>query len=68
MFPNWVNRIACFFAGHDVIQIQPLSQWSERVGCVHCLREFAVNHDTRIMLPWTEDFAQFYRSRGVDIR
>lgn len=63
MRKRWLSRLLCWCGRHDLVFIQHLSERSWRCGCSRCDREWAVNEEMQVMVPWTPAFENFYRLR-----
>jgi hypothetical protein len=57
----------CFFLGHKYVLAQELSKRTRRMYCDRCRKSFAMNDDTRTLLPWDSGFHRMYESHGVPI-
>ena len=63
-----MKKIWCWIVGHKVELVQRFSGHAERVRCIYCCGDFAVNHDVRLMIPWDEEVQELYESFGIKIR
>jgi hypothetical protein len=58
-FWNW---ILCFaWPWHKLRVMENLSENCQRICCKRCGRQYAINHDVRVVLPWDNELEQFYR-------
>lgn len=60
-----LQRIKCLFFYHDFRWVARLSESCAHIRCAECKREWGMNYDVQIILPW-HTLAHFYRERGYD--
>ncbi|MFW6014800.1 MAG: hypothetical protein ACOCRK_00010 [bacterium] len=56
-----ISKIKCLFGGHELVSVEKISFQSEKMRCVNCCKEFAVNHFLDLVIPWDEKVNEFYR-------
>ena len=67
MLDKIIQKIKCgmpfsfdYFGHKNVKVIRKLSFQSELIECKDCGKQYAINHDVRVVLPWG-DVRSFYR-------
>jgi len=66
-FVRWLTvdyRAICLFIGHRYVSTQEFSQQSRRICCDRCHQMFAMNDDSRLLVPWDADFHRMYEAHG----
>ncbi len=54
--PDWIHF------GHTKMSIvKRFNNTCKKIKCNHCERMFAINDDCRVLLPWDDEFEQFYK-------
>jgi len=61
------GRIACALGHHDMREIRRISGAVQHIGCTRCKREWGINHDVCVILPWS-DVAHDYTDMGLYTR
>ena len=54
------GSLICAFTRHRYVLEKRLSRTSRKIGCTRCGKQWAMNDDCQILLPWDEDFEQVY--------
>jgi hypothetical protein len=62
-----LKRMTCWLIGHRYQVRQVFTPETRHVFCLHCAGSWAMNDRIRVITPWNEEFAQFYRERGFTI-
>ena len=60
---NWL--LCWIWPSHILFVAEQLSETSQRLKCAKCGRQYAVNHDARVALPWNDDLERFYQMRKL---
>lgn len=66
--PRLVRLVKCLAGNHRYTETQKLSSESRRVACPDCGKVWAMNDDTRSLLPWDADFHRMYERHGIAIQ
>lgn len=45
----------CSLFGHSLYVVHYCSKTSQKLSCARCKRDFGINHDARVFIPWTPD-------------
>lgn len=59
-----MKSIVCWALGHEYKVVQVFSRESRKLCCDRCKSEFAMNDRVRVLVPWSDEFEQFYRDFG----
>ena len=60
---RFLDTVLCLiWPSHKLIRRERLSPQTERLQCMRCGRQYAVNHDVQSLMPW-RDAEAFYRER-----
>tara|TARA_R110002153_G_scaffold32729_4_gene99005 strand:+ start:781 stop:1023 length:243 start_codon:yes stop_codon:yes gene_type:complete len=66
---NLWNKLLCLFGHHSYYKIKELSDYSVKVGCACCSKQWGMNHPTKSFVEWDEDLADIYATKitwGID--
>jgi hypothetical protein len=62
------GKVMCAFGRHSLHSLKRLGV-SEHIACERCFRQFGINHEIRVVIPWDADLADMYQRRhGYDNR
>ena len=62
-----MRALICFLFGHRYYTTQLLTEWSRRLSCHRCNQMFAMNDDSKALVPWDAEFHRLYESHGTKI-
>jgi len=54
-------KFICFLLGHEFYVIRELTQWSRKVGCRRCSKQWGMNDDCHSLVPWCSAFDDFHK-------
>jgi hypothetical protein len=60
---RWFQRLRCWLGWHRFFKITRLSAQSDHIGCKACRRQWGMNHDVRVIVPW-DDVRSLYVELG----
>ena len=46
--------------GHDCVVIRELSGHTRHIKCRRCEKEYGMNDDLQVVVPWTKEFEDVY--------
>ena len=53
--------IMCWLTKHKYVVLRELNQHNRMIGCKRCYRSWAMNDDTRTLVPWDVEFEELYQ-------
>ena len=56
-----LRRLVCWLIGHELWEVEVLSERSSRVRCNACPGQWIYNRECDAWLPWTPEIEEFYR-------
>ena len=59
------NKLLCLFGYHSYYKIKELSDYSIKVGCTSCSRQWGMHHPTKSFVDWDTDIADIYETQIV---
>jgi hypothetical protein len=60
-------KLACAIVGHKMRTYQIFTSATRRIVCNRCGGDWAMNDRERIIVPWSDEFAELYGGRGHTI-
>jgi hypothetical protein len=60
-----IKRIKCLIGLHKYYVLIHLTKCCRKLGCRHCNKEFAMNDNLQVIVPWDDEFEEIYKIFGV---
>lgn len=63
-----MNKIICWFRGHDYKVAQVFTPESRKLCCQRCNEKFAMNDRVRVLVRWSAEFERLYKDFGYTMK